>query len=176
MRVLLPLLMLTACDPEGLFAAPSEDSESPQAKPPEDKANLGRLPEPDATRAQVCADDCLLLTRYDVHTIKHRFDQLCCGEDGVPGDPRCGQPWPFPETASCDGWERLEKCVYARYGYEFKPGSKWTEEFSKEPWYKPTEFFQAGDMSIAAKRNTLALKQFASSKADCTPSRRRRRR
>lgn len=171
MRVLLPVVMLMACEPVPLAAddAGADPSAAPTAQTT--KANEGRVPAPEATRAEICADDCLLLTRYDVHTVKHRFDQLCCGEDGVPGDPRCGKPWPFEPTDSCDGWIRLEKCVYARYGYEFKAGSPWAEEFAKEPWYKPNEYFQAGEMSIQAKRNALALRQFAATNADCTGKR-----
>ncbi|MFK7929171.1 MAG: hypothetical protein AB8H79_13340 [Myxococcota bacterium] len=176
-HALLSLLLVSACEPGPLSpdwlygTGPAAEPEAPKPEGP--KVNEGTVPMPDATRAEVCADDCLLLTRYDVHTVKHRFDSLCCGPDGVPGDPRCGKPWPFEATESCEGWTRLEKCVYARYGYEFKPGSRWAEEFAKEPWYQPSEYFQAGDMSITAKRNTLSLQQFASSNADCKPGRRR---
>ena len=157
-------LATAACEPQ-------ETAETDAAKPePEARVNEGRQPMPEATKAQICADDCLLATRYDIHTVKHRFKDLCCGEDGIPADPRCQEDvWPFPKTTSCRAWEKLEMCVYAKYGYVFKEDSEWKSVFEDAPWYTPDGTFTASQMSITAKRNTLTLRQFVREGVDCVP-------
>jgi len=162
MRWTLLLVILAGCPTK---PAVTEDTDP---KEPEPKVNEGRTLVPGASKAQICADDCLLLTRYDVHTLKHRFKDLCCGADGTPDDPRCEtNVWPFPPDHDCTGWERLEMCVYAKYGYVFKEDSEWKPVFEAEPWYRPDGTFTASQMSIMTKRNTLTLRDFATQGVDC---------
>lgn len=153
---MLVLALGTACPP----TAPVGDTSPPKAEP-EPRVNEGQLLMPEATEAQICADDCLLLTRHDVHTLKHRFKDICCRPGLTPEDPRCETGvWPFPKESPCEGWKRLEMCVYAKHGYVFKDDSPWKDVFEKEPWYQERGAFSASDMTILVKRNTLALRSF----------------
>ena len=163
MRLLPALLILAACE----LPSPAEppEPEKPAATAP--RINEGTLAEPDATRAQICADDGLLLTRYAFNTVKHRFKELCCGPDGVPGDPRCDQPWPFAERPACKEWEALRYKIYARYGYVFDEDDPWRETFVNQPWYRENPSFQVGDMSVTAKRNEGTLRRFQIDKFEC---------
>lgn len=166
--MILWLAFCTACPPP----APPADTSPPDPDQQEPSVNEGRKILQGATPAEVCADDCLLLTRYDVHTLKHRFKELCCDTGLNADDPRCQTGvWPFPRDAPCTGWKRLEMCVYAKHGYVFKEDSEWKAVFEKEPWYQPNGTFNAGDMTILVKRNTLALRSFASGEVDCGPAR-----
>lgn len=164
MRLLPVLSILAACVPE-----PPADPvpEKPAVSAP--KVNEGQLPAPDATRAEICADDGLLLTRHDFHTIKHRFKELCCGADGIAGDPRCETPWPFAERPKCIEWEGLRFRIYARYGYVFDEDDPWRESLTSQPWYRENPRFEVGNMNITAKRNEGTLRRFQIEKHECDP-------
>jgi hypothetical protein len=164
MRLLPILVFAAACVP-----APAPVEPEPAAPAPAADVNHGTVPLPDATRAEICADDGLLLTRYDFHTIKHRFKELCCGADGLAGDPRCEQPWPFPERTSCARWDDLRYHIYARYGYVWEPDDPWHKRFAGQPWYREDPGFQLGNMSITAKRNDGTLRRFVTEKHECDP-------
>ena len=156
---------------------------APEAAAPAPQVNEGTEPQPDATRAQICADDGLLLTRYDFHTIKHRFKELCCGADGIAGDARCEQPWPFAERPKCSEWEDLRNHMFARYGFvwdaELPPRptkadrafaasqQRYKDLYDAEPWYQADPDFTVSQMSIVAKRNEGTLRRFLLDKHEC---------
>ena len=105
-----------------------------------------------------------------MHTLKHRYKDLCCGADGNPSDPRCeANVWPAPKDQACDNWQYLEMCVYAKHGYIFKEDSRWKPIFEAEPWYTPDGTFVSSQMTIMTKRNTLALRQLRAEAEDCDP-------
>ena len=128
----------------------------------------GLLPLPDATKAQVCADDCLLLTRYDFNTVKHRYRDLCCTDDALGQHARCDQPWPWSGKPTCPQVELLRNCLSAKYGKVFSDPD-WQQHFDKQSWYQQDGTFNPGTMSINAKRNDMALMQILLNEEQCTP-------
>lgn len=135
---------------------PSKPITSEVSSPSSERVfNPGRLPVPEATRAEVCADPCLMLTRYDLATAQNRFADLCCAANGVPGDKRCTEGF-LPEKVPCEAWAELKACVLARYGHVFADEAA-NARFAKEPWYSPNPSFATSDMTVTAKRNTITL-------------------
>ncbi|MFT7520112.1 MAG: hypothetical protein ACI9MC_002256 [Kiritimatiellia bacterium] len=161
LRSLLLVGLMGSCVPQAI--------ETPAEEPAHDRpvSPGGLLPMPDATRAQICADDCLLLTRYDFNTVKHRYAELCCAEGDT--DARCTHPWPWDGKPKCDQVEYLRNCISARYGKVFDE-PEWQARFDRESWYQQGGAFQPAAMSINAKRNDMLLMQILLNKEDCTKS------
>ena len=131
------------------------------------KANDGVLSQPDATLAEVCADDGLLLARHELSILRHRFVDLCCGSEGLdPSSERCTQPWPAPQPMPCERWAQLHAHLLARYGHRFQ--NETTQRyFESQSWYQPNPAFRTGQLSITAKRNVAALEHFRNEGIDC---------
>ncbi|TVQ91887.1 MAG: YARHG domain-containing protein [Deltaproteobacteria bacterium] len=160
------LAVLSGCDE--LLNPPEPEPEVTTAPKKQGvKANEGVLSMPDATLAEICADDGLLLARHEVSILKHRFTEVCCGPDGLdPSSERCAAPWPGPDDMPCERWSELHAHLLARYGHRFQ-NEKLQSYFDEQPWYQPNKNFRTGMMSITAKRNVSALELFLRERKDC---------
>lgn len=131
------------------------------------EANPGRVPAPDATLSEVCADDGLLLSRYDINTVRRRLASICCVDGGwIADDPRCAAPWPAPDPVPCARWRELHADLLARYGHSFSD-PKLQAHYATKPWYQQDDDFMPSDMAITAKRNVMTLDRFVRERIDC---------
>lgn len=148
--------------------APSPTPHAPAESRPPIQANLGELPDPQATLAAICADDGLALSRFDLNTLRHRFAEVCCGIDGLdPTSARCTAPWPAADPIPCGRWGELQASLLARYGSTFQDQPTLRAHFEQQPWYRPNEAFQTNAMAITAKRNVATLTRFRAERIDC---------
>jgi hypothetical protein len=157
---------LTGCE---LPSAPIGDSALPSGSSEQDvEPNAGRLPEPEASKSQVCADDGLTLTRWDYATFHRRFRDVCCGPDGLPPDhARCTTP-PLGDRPTCVRLQELRYSIVARYGQIFTEPAL-NNYFGAQPWYTPDASFHVNDLSVTAKRNVLTLESLVRN-GDCEPA------
>ncbi len=115
----------------------------------------------------MCADEGLLLSRYDFLTVRHRLASLCCVEGGLPTtDARCSSPWPAPAPIPCTRWVELQAALMARYGKVFKDPAE-QARYEAMSWYEPNPSFTVSEMTITAKRNVQALDRYARERIDC---------
>lgn len=168
---LLLLSLVAGCPTLEIGSPPPPEAAEPTRAPDPLEANLGSPPEENASRREICLDDGLLLSRYDINTLRHRLRGLCCeGEPGLPSDhARCSQPWPGPEPMPCSRWGELQATLLARYGHTFPNKPELRAHFDAQPWYKPDSDFSTSNMTIVAKRNASTLDRFARDQTDCTP-------
>ncbi|MBN1492241.1 MAG: YARHG domain-containing protein, partial [Phycisphaerae bacterium] len=74
--------------------------------------------------------------------------------------------FPFNDVPSCDAYDELRNCIFARFGYVFsKP--KWQKQFGKLPWYKPDPSFKEDKLPAVAKANVKKLKQLKAKRQGC---------
>jgi formylglycine-generating enzyme required for sulfatase activity len=112
--------------------------------------------------AESCGDPCALLTLYSYDELTKNACKLCKKYD----DTFCEMDFPFNDVPSCDAYDELRNCVYARFGYVFsKP--KWQEQFSKASWYKPDPSFSEAKLPAVAKANVQKLKDLKAKKQGC---------
>jgi hypothetical protein len=112
--------------------------------------------------AETCGDPCALLTLYSYDELTKNACKLCKKYD----DTFCEMDFPFNDVPSCDAYDELRNCIYARFGYVFsKP--KWQEQFSKAAWYKPDPSFTEAKLPAVAKANVQKLKDLKAKKQGC---------
>jgi len=112
--------------------------------------------------AETCADACALLTRYAYDFLIENACSICKKYDKT----YCEMDFPFNDVPSCDAYDELRNCVYARFGYVFsKP--RWQQQFSKLPWYKPDAGFSEAKLPPLAKANIKKLKELKAKRHGC---------
>ncbi len=112
--------------------------------------------------AETCADACALLTRVSYDELTKNACGLCKKHD----DTFCTMDFPFSDVPSCEAYDELRNCIFARFGYVFsKP--KWREQFGKAPWYKPDPSFTEAKLPAVAKSNVQKLKDLKAKKQGC---------
>ena len=120
------------------------------------------------TTAQFCADDSLVLVKWDFDQAQRDFHRLCCGKDGLGDDLRCELDWPFSDVPSCTAWASLRNGIYARYGYPFTK-AEWQKTYAATPWYERREDFEASWLPAVAAANVEKLKQLEKDHVGCQP-------
>jgi len=163
-RILVGVLVvaLSACLPAEELA-PAE----PTVGEPEPLINAGRVPLPEASKAEVCADDGLALTRWDLATFHRRFSEVCCGSDGLPPDhARCVTP-PLGDLPTCLRLQELRYLIVARYGQVFEDEAL-KKHFEAQPWYVPDPSFHINDLTVTGKRNVISLQNLVQNGEGCT--------
>lgn len=125
----------------------------PAAAPTADKPGLD---------AETCADACALLTLYSYDELAENACKICKKHD----DTFCEMDFPFNDVPSCEAYDELRNCVFARFGYVFsKP--KWQKQFSQLPWYKPDPSFSEAKLPAVAKANVQKLKDLKAKRKGC---------
>jgi hypothetical protein len=72
----------------------------------------------------------------------------------------------YPALHSCEVYDELRNCIFARSGYVFaKP--KWQKEFAQKPWYKPDPKFTQDKLSPVARDNVRRLQDLKAKRQDC---------
>jgi uncharacterized protein len=112
--------------------------------------------------ARTCSDPCALLTvaAYDdlvagACKLRKKHDTTFCEID-----------FPWSDVPSCDAYDELRNCIYARFGYVFSK-TKWQEQFGKQPWYKPDPSFTEAKLPPVAKANVQKLKDLKAKRQGC---------
>jgi formylglycine-generating enzyme required for sulfatase activity len=148
-----------ANDPRPVRATTAADVKTtPEAKPaaaatPTSKPGLS---------AETCGDACALLTLYSYDELTANACKLCKKYDNT----FCEMDFPFNDVPSCDAYDELRNCVFARFGYVFsKP--KWQQQFGKLSWYKPDPSFTEAKLPAVAKANVQKLKDLKAKKQGC---------
>jgi formylglycine-generating enzyme required for sulfatase activity len=112
--------------------------------------------------AEMCADACSLLTRYAYDFLIENACSICKKYDRT----YCGMSFPVNDVPSCDAYDELRNCIYARFGYVFaKP--KWQQQFGKLPWYKPDPAFTEAKLPPVARANVQKLKDLKAKRQGC---------
>jgi formylglycine-generating enzyme required for sulfatase activity len=136
-----------------LPAAPAPGAPAASPAPPAGKPELS---------AQTCGDPCALLTLYAYDDLAANACKICKKHDRT----FCEMDFPFSDVPSCDAYDELRNCVYARFGYVFsKP--KWQQQFGKMPWYKPDPAFTEAKLPPVAKANVQKLKDLKAKRQGC---------
>ncbi len=112
--------------------------------------------------AETCADACALLTRFPWDQLVTDACKLCEEHD----DTFCTLDFPFSDVPSCEAYDELRNCIYARFGYVFS-SPRWQKRFEKAPWYKPDPAFTEAKLPPVAKANVEKLKQLKAAKHGC---------
>lgn len=153
MPVFLALLTLTACEPE-VRRGP---------RPPVPVKGTGGLPRgtdgpgPAPTARPGTCDPCSLLMEHDVHALRDGKACELCGAT----DPAVCDGWPEPDVVSCERYDWLRNCIYARLGYDFETAPEWRRVFDEEPWYRPDPKFTWKRVTSIQKRNAEELQDLA---------------
>jgi formylglycine-generating enzyme required for sulfatase activity len=112
--------------------------------------------------AETCGDACSLLTLYSYDELAANACKICKKHDKT----FCEMDFPFNDVPSCDAYDELRNCIFARFGYVFaKP--KWQQQFGKLPWYKPDPAFTEAKLSPVAKANVQKLKDLKAKRQGC---------
>ncbi|MBN1492242.1 MAG: ankyrin repeat domain-containing protein [Phycisphaerae bacterium] len=112
--------------------------------------------------AETCGDACALLTLYSFDELASNACKICKKYD----DTFCEIDFPFNDVPSCDAYDELRNCIFARFGYVFsKP--KWQKQFGKAAWYKPDPSFTEAKLPAVAKANVQKLKQLKAKRQGC---------
>jgi hypothetical protein len=115
-----------------------------------------------ALDAHTCSDPCALLTVAAYDDLVASACKLCKKHDTT----FCEIDFPWSDVPSCDAYDELCNCLYARFGYVFsKP--KWQEQFGKQPWYKPDPSFTEDKLPPVAKANVQKLKDLKAKRQNC---------
>ncbi len=141
------LLAVAAC---GLVAADGLRAEEKPDPPP---VKLG---------PEACGDACALLTLFAYDDLVANACKRCERYD----DTFCTVDFPFSDVPSCDAYDELRNCIYARYGYVFT-SPRWKERFGKEPWYRPDPGFTEARLPAVARANVERLKELKAKKQGC---------
>jgi len=112
--------------------------------------------------AETCGDACSLLTLYSYDELAANACKICKKHDKT----FCEMDFPFSDVPSCDAYDELRNCIFARFGYVFaKP--KWQQQFGKLPWYKPDPAFTEAKLPPVAKANVQKLKDLKAKRQGC---------
>ena len=112
--------------------------------------------------AETCGDACALLTLYSYDELVANACKICKKHDNT----FCEMDFPFSDVPTCDAYDELRNCIYARFGYVFaKP--KWQQQFGKLPWYKPDPSFTEAKLPPVAKANAQKLKDLKAKRQGC---------
>ena len=129
--------------------------------PPPATASAAPAGKPGANE-QTCGDACALLTLYAYDDLVANACKICKAYD----DTFCEMDFPFSDVPTCDAYDELRNCVYARFGYVFaKP--KWRQQFGKLSWYKPDPAFTEAKFTPVAKANVGKLKELKAKRQGC---------
>jgi len=150
----------SASDPtlvRGLFGVKRAAEPSPKsttsAQPQFEKPELN---------AQICSDACQLLTRYAYDKLTADVCKIC----GKYESTFCEMDFPFNDVPSCEAYDEIRNCIYARFGYVFaKP--KWQDLYAKMTWYKPDPGFTEAKLPPVAKANIQKLKDLKARRRGC---------
>jgi formylglycine-generating enzyme required for sulfatase activity len=120
-----------------------------------------------------CGDACSLLVLFAYDELAKHACEMCSEygmrgfcEDGPYDGTRETADFPFSPSTSCDQYDELRNCIFARFGYVFsKP--KWQQQFGKLPWYKPDPSFTEAKLPAVAKANVQKLKDLKAKKQNC---------
>jgi sulfatase modifying factor 1 len=130
----------------------------PEVKPAAAATPAGKR----ALDAQTCGDPCALLTMYSYDELSSNACKICKKYDKT----FCEVDFPFNDVPSCEAYDELRNCIFARYGYVFsKP--KWQKQFGKAAWYKPDPSFTEAKLPPVAKANVQKLKDLKAKKQGC---------
>ena len=142
----------TVNDPTPVRAAPTAAEPAAQARPA-GKPGLD---------AEICGDACALLTLYSYDELATSACKICKKYD----DTFCEMDFPFNDVPSCDVYDELRNCIFARFGYVFaKP--KWQKQFGKAAWYRPDPSFKEAKLPVVVKANVKKLKQLKAKRQGC---------
>ena len=148
----------SANDATPVRATVAADARPAEAKAPSATAAASKP----GLSAETCGDACALLTLYSYDELASDACKLCKKYDNT----FCEMDFPFNDVPSCDAYDELRNCVYARFGYVFsKP--KWQQQFSKMPWYKPDPTFTEAKLPPVAKANVQKLKDLKAKRQGC---------
>jgi formylglycine-generating enzyme required for sulfatase activity len=112
--------------------------------------------------AETCGDACALLTLYSYDELVANACKICKKHDNT----FCEMDFPFSDVPTCDAYDELRNCIFARFGYVFaKP--KWQQQFGKLPWYKPDPSFTEAKLPPVAKANVQKLKDLKAKRQGC---------
>ncbi len=112
--------------------------------------------------AEMCADACALLTAYAYDELVAHACQICEAVD----DTFCQVDFPFNDVPSCEAYDELRNCIFARFGYVFsKP--EWQQRFGKLPWYRPDPKFSEAKLPPVVKANVQKLKDLKAKRQGC---------
>jgi formylglycine-generating enzyme required for sulfatase activity len=115
-----------------------------------------------ALDAATCGDPCALLTLYAYDDLTANACKICKKHDPT----FCQTDFPWSDVPSCEAYDELRNCIFARFGYVFsKP--KWQKQFSALPWYKPDPAFTEAKLPPVAKANVQKLKDLKAKKHGC---------
>jgi formylglycine-generating enzyme len=115
-----------------------------------------------ALDAATCGDPCALLTLYAYDDLTANACKICKKHDPT----FCQTDFPWSDVPSCEAYDELRNCIFARFGYVFsKP--KWQKQFSALPWYKPDPAFTEAKLPPVAKANVQKLKDLKAKKQGC---------
>ena len=115
-----------------------------------------------AVNEQICGDACALLTLYAYDDLVANACKLCKRHDKM----FCGMDFPFGDVPTCDAYDELRNCLFARFGYVFgKP--QWQQRFAKLPWYKPDPAFTEAKLPPVVKANIQKLKDLKAKRQGC---------
>jgi ankyrin repeat protein len=138
------------------YLGAKENSTSPPTATAGSPAKQGSLD------AATCRDPCALLSSYAYADLAAHACRMCADFDAT----YCAHDFPWADPPSCDAYDELRNCIYARFGYVFaKP--KWAEHFGKLPWYKPDPRFTEAKLPTVAKANIKKLKELKAEDERC---------
>jgi hypothetical protein len=128
--------------------APAPAVGTPAPAPPEPEPQYDEPPIP-------CSDDCLLLLDFKYEELERGGYCALCGPY-VEG--ACDQDWPSDERLSCERYDYLRNCIYARLGYQFETAPEWRRVFDQESWYTPDPNFEWSRVTPVQVENAKTLK------------------
>lgn len=112
--------------------------------------------------AETCGDPCALLTRFSFDELSANACKICKKYD----DTFCETDFPFNDVPSCEAYDELRNCIFARFGYVFS-NPKWQQQFGKLPWYKPDPTFTQEKLPAVARANVQKLKELKAQRRGC---------
>jgi formylglycine-generating enzyme len=112
--------------------------------------------------AEICGDPCALLTRFAYDDLVANACKIC----GKVDDTFCTVDFPWNDVPSCDAYDELRNCVYARFGYVFsKP--RWQQQFASRPWYRADPAFSEAKLPSVVRANVQKLKELKAKRQGC---------
>ena len=116
---------------------------------------------------EICKSDSLSLIRWSFKERQSKVD--CCSNQMTESQKKelfCEYDWP-EEGTPCSEYDRVRNEIYAQYGKPFSD-KKWSQYFSRQSWYSPTENFSEDWLNPTAKNNVLLLLKMKKQKYRCS--------
>jgi hypothetical protein len=121
---------------------------------------------------EICLDDGLLLSQYDIETLFGTpLPAPCCAAGILPEDDawRCTLDWPSSDVPPCVIWKSLERRLLASYGYPF-PDFGLREKLLTMRGYQVRSDFEMGWLNAHAQKNIEVLKKWWKENYSCEPT------